>query len=122
MLVFPFFHLVRSMLSGDFGGEKCRDPETLLLVARAIMAVLFGHTIHALREEYGESTITVKDAHELRQHIEELSSELSPLRESFRQYQEVLACVPNMQARLQYIESSTLEEVRRVKAPLEKQL
>ncbi len=36
--------------------------ETILLVARAIMAVLFGHAIHALREEYGESTITVKDA------------------------------------------------------------
>ena len=60
--------------------------ETLLLVARAIMAVLFGHAIHALREEYGESTLTVKDAHELRQHMEELSSELATVRENLHQY------------------------------------
>src|SRR5258707_6664798 len=126
--------------------------ETVLLVARAIMAVLFGHAIHGLREEYGESTITIKDADELRQHIVELSSELaqvqqnfhqrlteqlsrientfhqqlstqlSPVRESFQQYHEVLALVPDMKAKLQHIESSTEEEVRRVKASLEKQI
>src|SRR6266700_2344641 len=46
--------------------------ETLLLIARAVMAVLFGHAIHALREEYAESTITVKEAHELQQQVHEL--------------------------------------------------
>jgi hypothetical protein len=107
--------------------------ETILLVARAIMAVLFGHAIHALREEYSESTITVKDAGALREHIEELSSELSrvqrsfqqqlsPLYESLHQYQEVLSHVPDMKAHLRHIESSTTEELRRVKAMLENQL
>src|ERR1700730_10000276 len=43
--------------------------ETLLLIARAIVAVLFGHAIHALREEYGESTITVKEASELQERV-----------------------------------------------------
>src|SRR5215472_2702026 len=51
--------------------------ETLLLIARAVVAVLFGHAIHALREEYGESTITIKEASELQQHIEALASELA---------------------------------------------
>src|SRR5215470_17518581 len=50
--------------------------ETLLLIARAIVAVLFGHAIYALREEYGESTITVYEAHELQQAIEALAAEL----------------------------------------------
>src|SRR5260221_2206827 len=106
--------------------------ETLLLVARAIMAVLFGHAIHALREEYGESTITIKDANELRQHMKELSSELSRVQqnvqrqlsfghESFQQYQEALAQVPDLKAHLQHIESSTTEELRQVKPVLEKQ-
>src|SRR5258708_4608471 len=100
--------------------------ETVLLIARAVVAVLFGHAIYALREEYGESTITIKDADELQQRIVELSSELaqiqqnfnqrlteqlsrientfhqqlstqlSPVRESFQHYQEVLALVPDM--------------------------
>jgi len=126
--------------------------ETVLLIARAVVAVLFGHAIYALREEYGESTITIKDADELQQRIVELSSELaqvqqnfhqrlteqlsrientfhqqlstqlSPVRESFQHYQEVLALVPDMKAKLQHIESSTEEEVRRVKASLEKQI
>jgi len=137
--------------------------ETVLLIARAIAAVLFGHAIYALREEYGESTITIKDADELRQHIVELSSELaqvqqtfhlqlsrienhfqqrlhesssiieknvhlqlatqlSPVHESFQQYQEGLALLPNVQAQLQHLESATAEEIRRVKASLEKQL
>jgi hypothetical protein len=121
--------------------------ETVLLIARAIVAVLFGHAIHALREEYSESTITIKDADELRQHMEELSSELSRVQqnvqrqlsaelstlrenvhqqlsfghESFQQYQEALAQVPDLKAHLQHIESSTTEELRQVKAVLEKQ-
>src|SRR5215469_1480236 len=59
--------------------------ETVLLIARAIVAVLFGHAIYALREEYGESTITIKDAEELRQHIVELSAELARVQQSFQQ-------------------------------------
>src|SRR5579859_1691939 len=58
--------------------------ETLLLIARAIAGVLYGHAIHALREEYGESAITLKEASELQERIEELSSELSRSRESFQ--------------------------------------
>lgn len=45
------------------------------------MAVLFGHAIHALREEYGESTMTLKEASELQQTIEALSSELAQARQ-----------------------------------------
>jgi hypothetical protein len=89
--------------------------ETILLVARAIMAVLFGHAIHALREEYGETTITVKDAGELQQQVEALASELAQVhlhlqqrlqREvaSLQQQQEVLAQVPDMQAALDRIQ------------------
>jgi hypothetical protein len=126
--------------------------ETILLIARAIVAVLFGHAIYALREEYGESTITIKDADALQQRLVELSAELaqvqqsfqqrltqqlsqiensfhqqlaiqlSPLHESFQQYQEVVALIPNLKAQIQLIESSTAEEVRRVKASLEKQI
>lgn len=51
--------------------------ETLLLIARAVVAVLFGHAIHALREEYGDSAITLKEAGELQQRIEELANELT---------------------------------------------
>jgi hypothetical protein len=51
--------------------------ETILLIARAIVAVLFGHAIYALREEYGDSTITIKDANALQQRIVELSAELT---------------------------------------------
>jgi hypothetical protein len=59
--------------------------ETILLVARAVMAVLFGHAIHALREEYGETTITVKDAGELQQQVAALASELAQFRENVQQ-------------------------------------
>jgi hypothetical protein len=59
--------------------------ETILLVARAIMAVLFGHAIQALREEYGETTITVKDAGELQQQVEALASKLAQVRLHFQQ-------------------------------------
>src|SRR5258708_15338399 len=50
--------------------------ETLLLVARAIMAVLFGHAIPALREEYGQNTTTIKDANQLPPHMKKLSSQI----------------------------------------------
>src|SRR5712691_11607021 len=55
--------------------------ETLLLIPRAIVAVLFGHAIHALREEYGESTMTIKEASELQGHIDELGKELARVRD-----------------------------------------
>jgi len=111
--------------------------ETVLLIARAVVAVLFGHAIYALREEYGESTITLKEASELQQCMDELSSKLvrvqqdfhrqlsstlAPVHESFQQYQEALSQVPMLKAHLQHLESSTVEEIDRVKAFLEKQL
>jgi F0F1-type ATP synthase membrane subunit b/b' len=157
--------------------------EALLLIARAVMAVLFGHAIHALREEYGDSMITIKDAEELSLKLEKLSSELSLvqqnfqehltnfqgqlstelskvresfqgqlstelsrihesfqqqlstelalMQEDFHQYQPMLAVfpqletqlqfIPHMQAKLQQIESVTVEELRRVNITLEKQ-
>lgn len=109
--------------------------ETLLLIARAVVAVLFGHAIHALREEYSESTVTLKEAGALQQRIEELatelataresmhvqfSSELAAVRESFhqelsskltqvresvQQSQEMLASIPVMQAQLHHLAS-----------------
>jgi hypothetical protein len=59
--------------------------ETLLLMARAVVAVLFGHAIYALQEEYSESTITVHEANELQRYIDELSSELASVRERVQQ-------------------------------------
>src|SRR5712691_2574117 len=65
--------------------------ETLLLIARAIVAVLFGHAIHALREEYSDSAITVKEAHELQQTIEGLATELSRVQQDMQQRLELQA-------------------------------
>ena len=59
--------------------------ETLLLIARAVVAVLFGHAIYALREEYGESTITIKEANELQQAIDALASELTRVQQDCQQ-------------------------------------
>jgi hypothetical protein len=73
-------HTLPMIPSGVFVGI-----ETLLLIARAVVAVLFGHAIYALREEYGESTITMKEANELQQCIDELSSELASVRERLQQ-------------------------------------
>jgi hypothetical protein len=47
--------------------------EAFLLIIRAVMAVLFGHAIHALREEYGDSMITIKEARELEVSVDEVS-------------------------------------------------
>lgn len=126
--------------------------ETVLLIARAIVAVLFGHAIDGLREEYGESTLTLKEAAELEQQVRELAgeltqvqrsfqqrlaessslieknfqhqfaTELSPLRESLQQCHEILAAVPEMKAHFRQIESSTVEEVRRVKDTLQQHI
>jgi hypothetical protein len=59
--------------------------ETLLLIARAVVAVLFGHAIYALREEYGESTVTVQEANELQQAIDALASELTRTQQDCQQ-------------------------------------
>jgi hypothetical protein len=48
--------------------------ETILLIARAVMAVLFGHAIHSLREEHGDSEITVKDVRELQQYMQQIEA------------------------------------------------
>jgi len=74
--------------------------ETLLLIVRAVMAVLFGHAIHALREEYAESTITVKEAHELQQGLQELANVVS------RFHQQLAHVESNVQQRLN--ESATV--------------
>src|SRR5215469_2685075 len=71
--------------------------ETILLIARAIVAVLFGHAIYALREEYGESTITVHEAHELQQRLDAYSEQLRLVQtEVHRQVQEVQGSVSTL--------------------------
>lgn len=112
------------------------------------MTVIYGHVIHSLRRATMQPTQSQVEAltttfqqleaelsrvqqnfplqlaselSTLRESFQQqLSSELSPVHESFQQYQEVLAVVPTMKAQFQYIESATLEEVRRVKASMEK--
>jgi hypothetical protein len=80
--------------------------ETILLIARAIMAVLFGYAIHALREEYGESTITIKDAGALQQRLGELAAELSRVQE-------------NVQRRLSSELATVLDSLHQYEAHLE---
>jgi hypothetical protein len=59
--------------------------QTLDRVGRSDVAVLFGHAIYALREEYGESTITLKEANELQQAIDALASELTRVQQDCQQ-------------------------------------
>ena len=73
-------HTLPMIPSGVFVGI-----ETLLLIARAVVAVLFGHAIYALREEYGESAITVQEASELQQAIDALASELARVQQDCQQ-------------------------------------
>src|SRR5215469_5163879 len=71
--------------------------ETVLLIARAVVAVLFGHAIYALREEYGESTITLKEASELQQCIDAYNEQLRLVQaEVHRQVQEVQGSVSTL--------------------------
>jgi hypothetical protein len=92
--------------------------ETILLIARAVMAVLFGHAIHALREEYGESTLTIKDANELQQRMEALSTELA---QSFnRQVQQVeMQLQLRMTETVQYMESDFQRRFNEAVLPLQ---
>jgi hypothetical protein len=60
--------------------------ETLLLIARAIVLVLFGHAIHALREEYSESAISVKEASELQQRIDAYHEQLQQIQTELQQH------------------------------------
>jgi hypothetical protein len=53
--------------------------ETMLLVARAVMAVLFGYAIHALREEHGDSMLTIADARVLHRRLEAVAHDLQEL-------------------------------------------
>jgi hypothetical protein len=94
-------HTLPMIPSGVFVGI-----ETLLLLARAVVAVLFGHAIYALREEYGESTITMKEANELQQCIDELSSELASVRERLQQ------CEAASEARMRQHQASANHEAR----------
>jgi len=59
--------------------------EALLLIIRAVMAVPFGHAIHALREEYGDSMITVKEARELEKRTDELAAGLAQVQQNLQQ-------------------------------------
>jgi hypothetical protein len=59
--------------------------EVIVDSVHTIVAVLFGHAIHALREEYSESSITVKEADELQQCIEALASELTRVQQDVQQ-------------------------------------
>ncbi len=58
--------------------------ETVLLIARAVMAVLFGHAIHSLREEHGDSEITVKDVRELQQYMQQIEASTKATIEGIR--------------------------------------
>jgi len=82
--------------------------EALLLIIRAIMAVLFGHAIHALREEYGDSMITVKEAQELEAQFDELSAELVQVKQSFHHQlsRELSAVHENFQQQLAHLSQS----------------
>src|SRR5215472_82478 len=96
--------------------------ETLLLIARAIVAVLFGHAIYALREEYGESTITLKEAHELQQCIDAYSEQLRLVQaEVHRQVQEVQGSVSTLvQSVVQSQTQAITIELQAVQAHMDK--
>ena len=84
--------------------------ETLLLIARAVVAVLFGHAIYALREEYGESTITVHEAHELQQCIDELSSKLVRVQQDF--HHQLSSELASVRERVQQCEAASEARMR----------
>ena len=98
--------------------------ETLLLIARAIMAVLFGHAIHALREEYGDSAITIKEASELQERIEALTTELAQARQDLQQQvREIHASVsPLVRSVVQSHAHSVMSELQAVEARFEAQM
>jgi len=102
-----------------------------LILVRVIMTVIYGHVIHSLRR-VGQTQPTQAQAEALtvafNQQVQQLASELasvraslqqqfatelSPLQESLRQYQEALASIPAMQAQLHHIESSILAETHK---------
>jgi len=106
-------HTLPMILGGVFMGI-----ETLLLIARAVVAVLFGHAIYALREEYGESTITIKEAHELQQRMDAYSEQLRLVQaEVHWQVQEVQGSVSTLvQSQTQAIRT----ELQAVQAHIDK--
>ncbi len=96
--------------------------ETLLLIARAVVAVLFGHAIYALREEYGESTITIKEAHELQQRMDVYSEQLRLVQaEVHWQVQEVQGSVSTLvQSVVQSQAQAIRTELQAVQAQMDK--
>ena len=96
--------------------------ETILLIARAIVAVLFGHAIYALREEYGESTITIKEAHELQQRMDAYSEQLRLVQaEVHWQVQEVQGSVSTLvQSVVQSQAQAIRTELQAVQAQMDK--
>jgi len=96
--------------------------ETLLLIARAVVAVLFGHAIYALREEYGESTITLHEAHELQQRMDAYSEQLRLVQaEVHRQAQEVQGSVSTLvQSVVQSQTQATMTELQTVQAQMDR--
>jgi hypothetical protein len=96
--------------------------ETLLLIARAIVAVLFGHAIHALREEYGESTMTVKEASELQQRMDTYDEQLQQVQTEVQQrVREVQGSVSTLvQSVVQTQTHAILSELQAVQARLDK--
>jgi hypothetical protein len=96
--------------------------ETLLLVARAVVAVLFGHAIHALREEYSESTITVKEASELQQRLDVYNEQLQLVQAEMQQHKlEVQGSVSTLvQSMVQAQTHPIMTELQTVQAEMDR--
>src|SRR5215469_7876725 len=88
--------------------------ETVLLIARAVVAIFFGHAIYALREEYGESTITLKEASELLQAIDELSSKLVQVQQDF--HHQLASELASERERVQQCEAASEARMRQHQA------
>jgi len=122
--------------------------EISLVIARSIMTVLYGQAVQSLKQQAAAPAHAQQVLEELANSFDEqlehlkaqlaqserrlqqqvtesasgLANELAPLQENLQWCQEVLASVPALQAQLQHIESSTTEELHRMKATLDKQI
>jgi hypothetical protein len=70
----------------------------------------------SFQQRLNESSTTLE-----RSFHQHLVTELSPVQESFQQHQEMLALTPGMKAHFQHIEGSIAEDLRQIKASLERQ-
>lgn len=75
--------------------------ETILLIARAVMAVLFGHAIHALREDFEDVPFTAKD-------VENIQTQLREVTETLR------SVAANTNHRIHQLELFTEERIARI--------